>query len=161
MLAEKLAARYRTIWVPEYAREFLSDTGGKYKREDLVLILRGQLEKEKEALPKARRFLFCDTGPLVIKIWSEVKFGMADPEIEHAFHTHRYDLYLLTFPDLPWQPDPLRESRNKLPELFEIYKKTLSDARFPFRIVRGEGEDRLNNAIRIIEEYFTGRKPEN
>ena len=36
MLCEKLAAHYNTIWVKEYAREFLLKNGNAYTQEDLL-----------------------------------------------------------------------------------------------------------------------------
>ncbi len=42
-LCEKLADHYNTLWVPEYAREYLEKHGPEYTYEDLYDIAAGQL----------------------------------------------------------------------------------------------------------------------
>jgi nicotinamide riboside kinase len=50
LLCEKLAAHYNTIWVEEYAREFLLKNGNAYTQEDLLTIAKGQIQNEENAL---------------------------------------------------------------------------------------------------------------
>ena len=40
-LAKQLAEHYKTVWVPEFSREFLEQTNGKYTEKDLVTIFKG------------------------------------------------------------------------------------------------------------------------
>ena len=61
MLAAQLAAHYHTVWVPEYAREYLALLGKPYEEEDIVVIAQGQLLSEETQLKNAGHFLFCDT----------------------------------------------------------------------------------------------------
>jgi nicotinamide riboside kinase len=49
-LCEKLAAHYNTIWVQEYAREFLLKNGNAYTQHDLLTIAKGQIENEEKAI---------------------------------------------------------------------------------------------------------------
>ncbi|MEI7489890.1 MAG: ATP-binding protein [Bacteroidota bacterium] len=154
MLAGQLAVQYGTVWVPEYAREYLELNGPAYREEDILAIARGQLERETEALRKASGFIFCDTEFVVTKIWSEVKYGRCHPWISGQVERHVYDLYLLCDIDLPWEFDPLREHPGRRKELFELYCNELTARGFPFFIVRGYGRDRLSNAISIINEQF-------
>ena len=153
MLAAQLAAHYHTVWVPEYAREYLALLGKPYEEEDIVLIAQGQLLSEESQLKNAGHFLFCDTELLVTKIWSEVKYKRCDPWILNTVATHRYDLYLLCDIDLPWQYDPLREHPHERQYLFDLYLNELNNRMFPFAVVRGTGPDRLANAIKIIESH--------
>ena len=50
ILCEKLAAHYNTIWVEEYAREFLLKNGNAYTQEDLLIIAKGQIKNEEKAI---------------------------------------------------------------------------------------------------------------
>ena len=50
MLCEKLASHFNTLWVPEYAREYLIDNGNNYTIEDLQKIAKGQIENEEKKL---------------------------------------------------------------------------------------------------------------
>ena len=47
-LCEALARHYQTAWVPEYAREYLTQYGTDYRVEDLLLIACGQLDIEEQ-----------------------------------------------------------------------------------------------------------------
>ncbi len=154
ILSESLARHFKTQWVPEYAREYLALLETQYKQSDILEIAKGQLCAEEEHKTYANNFLFCDTDLLVTKIWSEVKYGNCDEWILQQLVNHSYDLFLLCDIDLPWAPDPLREHPNFRKELFDIYLKNLKLYKFPFAIVRGTGIDRMNNAIKIIDEYF-------
>ena len=71
-LCKDLAAHYKTLWVPEFARVFLQDKWDKKKeactREDLITIAQGQIRAENAALSKTNKILFCDTNVLVTQI---------------------------------------------------------------------------------------------
>ena len=153
MLAEQLAAHYHTVWVPEYAREYLELLGEPYEERDILSIARGQLLSETSKQILAKNFLFCDTELLVTKIWSEVKYGRCHPWIPENIVKHHYDLYLLCDIDLPWEYDPLREHPDQRQYLFDLYYNELKIRNYPFDVVRGTGPDRLKNALKIIEDF--------
>src|SRR5690606_1258045 len=98
-----------TVWVPEYAREYLLNLSRNYQQKDLYEIAEGQMEAENNALEQANRFLFCDTDLYVIKVWSEHKYNACDYRVLQEIAVRNYDLYLLTDIDIPWIYDPLRE----------------------------------------------------
>ena len=150
-LAENLAAHYHTVWVPEFAREYLEDLGKPYEKEDIVRIAAGQLEREEVKAQSASGYLFCDTEMLVTKIWSDVKYGECDQWILNQLESHRYDLYLLCDIGLPWEYDPLREHPEMRQYLFDTYLQELTSRNLPFHVVRGSGQARLQNAVRFIE----------
>jgi NadR type nicotinamide-nucleotide adenylyltransferase len=143
-LARRLAELHGTAWVPEYAREYLENLGRPYEESDLLEIARGQLEREERAKAKAEKFLFCDTGMLVLKVWSEVKYGNCHPWILEQLQSGRYDFFLLCAPDIPWEPDPLRENPDGRHFLYGIYKKELKRLSLPFVEVSGDVEERLS-----------------
>ena len=74
-LAAQLAAHYGTSFAPEFAREYLAQSGPHYTPEDLEEIARGQLAAEERAAATAHGVVFCDSDLLVIKIWFEHSFG--------------------------------------------------------------------------------------
>jgi len=149
-LAKSLAKHFKTVWVEEYAREYLMASNGSYEQRDLLQIAAGQLELIKARSKNARDLIFLDTDLLVIKIWSEFKYQNCDPWIEQQLEMNRADLYLLTDFDIPYEYDPLRESPNKRGELFEIYKNSLEESGSNFQIVKGDHSDRLDQAIGYI-----------
>lgn len=152
-LAAGLAAHYHAAWVPEYAREYLAALGRPYEEEDVVKIARGQLASERLAMKKAGSWLFCDTELLVTKIWSEVKYGRCHPWITGNLEKPGYGIYLLCDIDLPWEYDPLREHPDRRKFLFDLYFNELNSRGWPFAVIRGQGSDRLGNAIGILENF--------
>lgn len=153
-LAQALAGHYRTVWVKEYAREYLQGLGRKYVYKDIVEIAKGQFDREQQAAITTDGMLFCDTDLLVCKIWSLFKFGKVDPWIQNKAREHRYDLYLLCDIDLPWADDPMREHPQSRQELFDLYLHELKNMGARFEIVTGLGKDRSDNAISIIDRTF-------
>ena len=98
-LAQALAARYGTRWVPEYLREFV-DVHARVPREDA-------LARD----TRARHYLFCDTTPLMTAVYSRVYWGRVPHELLALEAAHDYAFTLVAAPDLPWVPDGLqRES---------------------------------------------------
>ena len=153
MLAEQLATHFQTVWVPEYAREYLEFLGKPYEEHDILLIAQGQLLSEKSGLRQAHDYLFCDTELLVTKIWSEVKYHRCNPWILENITDQHFDLYLLCDIDLPWQYDPLREHPDQRQYLFDLYYHELKTRNFPFAVVQGTGPARFENAVQIINKF--------
>jgi NadR type nicotinamide-nucleotide adenylyltransferase len=151
-LAEKLSRHFNTVWVPEYARLYLTEKNGVYRYEDILEIAKGQKREEQLLLNKANRYLFTDTEPIVTKIWSEVVFGKCDPWIIQEIQTNPYDLYLLCYPDLPWEPDPLRENPDDRERLFDYYVEELEKYNLPFEVIKGQGEQRFMKALSAIQK---------
>ena len=183
-LCEGLAAHYGTLWVPEYAREFLLQNGTHYTYNDLLTIAQGQQAlEEKSSAQLAERSqtsaienpkseirnlsttnyqlpttpLIIDTNQYVMKVWSEVVFGTCHPWILKQAAISNYNLYLLCNVDLPWVQDGLREQPD--PEmrrrLFLEYKDILVNDGTPWAVISGSGEERLSNAINIINHHLT------
>jgi len=129
-------------------------SAGKYNYDDLLKIARGQVRSEHAVEPLAERILFSDTELLVIKIWSEVKFGKCHPWIEEHLRKQTYDLYLLMNIDLPWEFDPLRENPENREFLFELYKSKLETLGVNYRIISGVGEERFQQAKSVIDQLM-------
>ena len=153
-LAQFLATHYNTSWVPEYARNYIDNLVRPYNVDDLTVIAHGQMRLEEEYVRDANGILFCDTTLLVIKIWSEFKYGNCDPFIIETIKDRKYDLYLLTYVDIPWQEDPLREHPDKREELYEIYLNELKNLSTPFVEIRGDRSQRKKTAIEAIDRLL-------
>jgi len=153
-LAKGLADHYNTIWVPEYAREYLGNLDRPYSEMDLLKIAQGQLALENSLQKEAHEFTFCDTELLVIKIWSEYKYGKAHPFIHENLSKNPYDLYLLMDIDLPWEYDPQREHPDKRRFFFDWYEKELKRLNANYYVVRGSSQKRMENAVKIVDAFF-------
>ncbi|MDF9794771.1 NadR type nicotinamide-nucleotide adenylyltransferase [Catalinimonas alkaloidigena] len=150
-LSRTLAEKFNTLWVPEYARDYINQLHRPYEESDLLEIARGQLAREDEYAQQTRQIYFCDTSLEVIKIWSEFKFKRCHPWILEQHQKRKADFYLLCAPDLPWEDDPQRENPDDREELFEIYQQELSGE--PVQEVWGGEGKRLQaaeEAIRVL-----------
>ena len=154
-LAERLAKHFNVAYIPEYSRTYLENFEGKYTENDVVEIAKAQHNLIIEEEKKNPEILIADTEIIVCKIWIEYVFKHPNEMTEDLLRRQNFDLYLLCDIDLPWVYDPLRENPNieERKELFEIYKNTLTNMNVPFGVVRGSDEERVNNALEIINQY--------
>jgi len=150
-LAQSLAAIYKVVWVREFAREYLNNKEG-YTESDLMKIALGQKRAEEIVWAQNPKYAFSDTGIEVIQIWSEVKYGRVDPQINKLLKLGTYDLILLCKPNIPWQYDKLREHPVLRNELFQMYVDRLIEHQVDFEIVDAPLEERLNQANKWIKE---------
>jgi nicotinamide riboside kinase len=135
------------LLVPEVAREYLTQKGPNYHYTFHDVEAIGKLQKQaiQEAFDSEFGYVICDTEMLVIKIWMEVVFGEVSSEVNQSYEDQQFDVVFLCYPDLIWEPDPLRENPNNREELFEIYEKELKNSGKPFFIIRGA--ERLELAL--------------
>jgi NadR type nicotinamide-nucleotide adenylyltransferase len=155
-LAQELADHFGCLWVPEFAREYLEKLNRSYTFDDLFKIAKGQIDLENELSQGSKELLVCDTDLNVIKIWSEHKYGKVHPWIEDQIKMRKYDLYLLTDIDIPWQDDPQREHPDPAMRLyfFNLYRRILEGSGLPFCIISGNEIDRKKTAIEIVKKSF-------
>lgn len=154
-LARELAARFQTVYVYEYAREYVENLSRPYNYQDVVHIARKQLLLEKEMLGKARGILFYDTHLEITRIWFTEVFKKYPGWIDEAFSGSGIDLFLLCYPDIPWIADPVRENPGeKRLELFGKYLSEIRNFGFPVTVIKGLDEYRLFNATEAVIAAF-------
>jgi len=152
-LTQGLAAHFRAPFVPEYARVYLElIKKPPYLQADILTIAKAQVAWEDYYLRQADRFVFYDTGLLVLKVWSEFKYGHCDPWILEQLAQRSYDLYFLCGIDVPWEYDPLRESQADREKLYEIFKNELEVLNCEIIELKGTVQARLNKAISAINQ---------
>jgi len=155
-LSAALAEELQTVWVAEYAREYLEQLNMPYTKDDLTEIAKGQLKQEDELAEQANRCLICDTDLHVIKVWSEAKYNSCDRYITEQIATRQYDMYLLTYIDTEWEDDPLRE--HPAPEertyFYNIYRDIVQNSNLPWADIRGAHEERLKTALYAIKRHI-------
>ena len=155
-MAQLLAAAYDTTWVPEQARGYLTALGRAYTEADLCMIAERQLRVRDMRARRAKGYLFCDTDMLVLKIWSLVKYGRVDPFIEEALRARAPAAYLLCKPDIPWEPDPLRESAGERDYLYDLYRSELESMRVPYLVVEGTVKERIAQVQQFLLNISAG-----
>lgn len=149
-LAAQLASYYNCLWVPEYAREYLTQLNKPYAKEDVEHIARMQMEYEDVLEIESPRMLICDTNLLVIKIWMEHKYGKCPKWIDEEIKKRKYALHLLTSPDIPYEEDPLREHPHLGLYFFEKFESLLQSLKLTYCVISGKYQQRLRKAIEAI-----------
>ncbi len=182
-LCKQLADHYKTLWVPEFAREYLEKHGTDYTYEDLLIIAKGQIALEAEytkteienrkseirikfnppsisypePVKEHRSLLFIDTDMYVMKVWCEFAFDKCPNWILNQIATSKYDMYLLCSVDLPWIKDELREypDLETRNKLYHYYKDLMINQSAPWIDISGDYEQRLQKAIAHINALVT------
>lgn len=155
-LCELLAQHYRTVFVPEYARQYFERHDiSKYELSDLVLIAKEQLALEKSMLSKAQGFLFYDTTLITIKIWAQHRFKTVPKIISESIKADDYDYYLLSNNDVEWVKDPQRFDEDIRDYLFDLNERELQKLNVHYNIISGVGEQRFLNTLQLIENHFS------
>lgn len=152
-LAPALAARYDTLWVPEYLREFVETRQRVPHEEDQFGIACTQRAREDAmaASSDARRFLFCDTTPLMTAVYSRIYWGRVPPELLALEAEHDYALTLVAGLDLPWVPDGLqRESEAVRQQVHECLLAVLRERGIPFTLVEGDLPRRMRQVEALL-----------
>lgn len=154
-ISAELANHYNTVWVPEFARGYCAALTEPCTWQDEINMFRGQLELEKQMLPKANKILICDTTFITVKIWSDHMFGESPQEVIDELPKHPYDLYLLMNIDLVWQEDPLRDFPHLREHFMEVWHKELKALNANYHLISGSDTERLENAIKVIDENIS------
>ncbi len=162
-LSQQLARHYNTVWVPEYAREYLQNKWNNERKtcepKDLLPIAEGQIKLENELTTKATDVLICDTDLLETKVYSEAYYlGYCDSELEKYALQNTYDLYFLTYIDVPWEKDDLRDKPNEREQMFACFKNALEKYNRPYVLLKGDKKTRLQEAVKHIDNLLKAKK---
>ena len=134
-LANYLAHRYNGVLVPEYAREYMEKLAPTYEYtyDDVVAIAKQQVEQLESLADDLQIF---DTELIITKVWFMHKYGECPDFVEQELHKYPMDVYLLCYPDMPWEPDPVRENPNIREYLFDWYEREIQALGIPYYIIR-------------------------
>lgn len=155
-LVRDLAQNFGFPYTEEYAVEYLDQFGPDYQYSDLLNIAKGQHKKEMQLLKKSGPPILCDTSMLVLKIWSEYRFGRCHDYIKKKLNQRKGELFLLCYPDLPWVNGPYRENPNDQVQLFQLYLNWLEGNATAFFVVKGKGFERTESAVNYLKNQING-----
>jgi NadR type nicotinamide-nucleotide adenylyltransferase len=161
-LSKQLARHYNSVWVREYAREYLQDKWNDERKtceaKDLLPIAKGQMKLENESAQKTNSVLICDTDLLETKVYSEAYYsGTCDPILEKYAIENSYDLYLLTYIDTPWEADDLRDKPTERERMFNAFEEALIKYKKPYVLLKGGKVERLKKAVKHIDELLKNK----
>ncbi len=156
-IARRMADEYKTVWMPEYGREYWekNQVNRKLSPEQLVEIAEGHLQRENECLYQADQYLFTDTNAITTFMFSLYYHqSVHEKLIEMAnLAQSRYDLVFLCDVDIPYDDTRDRSgdvSRNIL------QKQIIGDLlarKIPFIVLNGNLETRVAKIKKILSEF--------
>ncbi len=150
VLARNLAEYYRGDWVPEFARTFIEQLDREYSFEDVKKIAKKIVEEYNKQIDNPNPVFF-DTEMIITKVWFDVVFKKQPKEMQAWLKQLDFDAFLLLYPDLPWEPDPVRENGGEMRKvLFDRYRKEIDKLHKPLAVVSGEGATRIYNAVKEL-----------
>jgi HTH-type transcriptional regulator, transcriptional repressor of NAD biosynthesis genes len=155
-LAAALAEHYRTVWVPEYGREY---TYIKVERGDFdtwtpdefVLIANEQNTLEDKLAREANRVLICDTDAFATTIWHRRYVGERHPAVEAIAAPRKYALYLLPDIKTPFVQDGVRDGEHIREWMQGVFVQELERLGKPYAHIAGTHEQRMVQAIKLID----------
>ena len=132
-LARYLAKRYHGIYISERARTYVEQKGSTDVSWDELCGLAREQIAEMRSLNEA---VFERSS--LSKVWFDYAFGAVPEWLEQALKAYPMDVYLLTYPDLPWVPDPARSNGSDeiRMELFRRYEAEIQALDIPYYIIR-------------------------
>ncbi len=155
-LCADLSAYFQTATLPEYARVYLESNGAGYTYQDVLNMIRGQLESERNFVEEneGSPFIILDTNYLTFKVWIQEKYKREEPLIEELLKVDDYTHYLLCDVDIPWKHDALREHPNPQDRrrLLSAYWSILEINKLPFSVLKGTRQQRLEIAKNIVNK---------
>jgi HTH-type transcriptional repressor of NAD biosynthesis genes len=148
----QLAAHYKTNYVPEVAREILSDHKVVY--EDISVIAEAHANRIIEEEKMSNRLLFVDSDILTTMFYSKYYFGKVPEFPPWVWSANVYDLYFMFDIDTPWVDDPQRDSKNFREEHKAIFRKILEERNIDYVLISGSWEERFEGSVRAVEERW-------
>ncbi len=164
-LVNELKKRGHSVeWAKEYARDFILEQGAPKGIEDQLLIVQGQIKKEKEAESKNPRFIVCDGTPFICYIYcflhrpkEEERLSSYNKILEEIWREvedgiYNYDYVFFLPPEISFKEDGVRIYAEKVNKISDQIKDFLISKKIEHFEIRGPLEERANQVFKIIFE---------
>lgn len=155
-LAAALAARFDAPWVPEASRRFVETVSSMLSAETVEPIARLAMQLDDAAAAAAPPLLFLDTDLVSTVVYARHYYGATPAWIASEARARRGDLYLLCLPDLPWEPDGVRDRPAARGLLLAEFREALGTLGAPVVEIAGTGTARTDAAVRAVEALLRG-----
>ena len=149
----------RAVAVPEKLREWCDEHGRTPAAHEQVQIASAQADR---IFSLDDSWVFADTTPLMTAVYSDHLFQ--DPSM-YPFALEkqaRFDVNLVMGLDVAWTADGIqRDGAHVREPVDSLIRKALTQANLPFKVIYGQGDVRLNNALMALREALSKRFPDN
>lgn len=158
-LAKALAEHYKAPWVPEYGRlysEGLVYNGSKWEDKDFTHIAKVQQRLEQRMATKSNGLVICDTNATATQLWQERYLGNISQDVADIAEKDIVHYYLLTGDEIPFVQDGTRDGEHIRHDMHQSFIKMLKTKDVPFALIQGPKDQRLTQAIQLIDTYIEG-----
>ncbi len=156
-LAKALAQNYQTPWVPEFGRLYSEGrlwVPAIWEDGEFEYIAGVQNAMEDRLALVANKIMFCDTNAFATTIWQERYLTRMTDGVRNLTKDRRYDLYILTDIDVPYEQDGTRENEHLRPGMHQRFIEELEKQDVPYILLSGDLQHRLDNVIKICDEML-------
>ena len=155
-LARMLAARYETVWNPEYGRPYTQigrPAGAPWTSWEFTHIARIHCWYEDFLAGLANRVLFSDTDAFTTAVFHEVYLGAPATGFEELV-ARRYDLLVVCGLDVPWRHDGVREFERQRRWMHERYLQHARSSGSPWVLAEGSPAERLRSVAEAVDRLL-------
>lgn len=156
-LAQTMAERHHTVWMPEYGAEYwLEHHVDRRITLDQFEEIAPEHNRREDALTlQSRKYLFCDTNPITTYLFAKDYHGIAGPVLTRlAMEAEkRYDLFFLCETDIPYADTWDRSGDQKRSWFQDQIVSDLAERRVPFFRVGGTLEERVSQVNEVLRQH--------
>lgn len=158
-LAQALAKKYQTAWVPEYGRTYCegkmhSVNWNDWQTAEFCHIASSQNRMEEKLAKVANKLLICDTDSFATCLWHERYMNFWSPEVEKIAGAAQHEYYLLTDIDIPFVQDGTRDGEHIRSKMHQRFIEELNKRGKSYIVLSGNRQHRLKKASKFIERIF-------
>lgn len=156
-LARSLAETRKTVWMPEYGRDYWesNQVDRRLSPEQLVELAEEHLEREDKLLIEADRHLFTDTNALTTYIFALYYHNSAHPELAELAREaqSRYDLVFVCDTDIPYDDTWDRSGDTNRAVFQKMVLADLAWRNIPYYVLSGTLEERIETVNRVLGNF--------
>jgi NadR type nicotinamide-nucleotide adenylyltransferase len=152
-LAKALAERLKTVWAPEFGRQYweakmAAPEGAEWQTEEFMFIAEQQNKLEDELAKRCNKVLACDTDSFATSLWHERYMGFMSEKVDALSSGRNYSLYLLAGDEIPFVQDGTRDGEHIRHDMQKRFSDELVKRGKPFLLLSGSPEQRLDAALK-------------
>lgn len=157
-LCQSLSLRLQGLSFEEPLRNWVQAHGKPPTSSEQPTLIQIQKDIEacyaEQAQRDRRRWVFCDSAPLVTAVYSQVYFNDSSLlAVALSHHRQHYGFTLLCDCDLPWQEDPgQRDGLDVQQQTHRLLVQTMQAYGLPYFLIQGQGHRRAL----LAEQFITG-----
>lgn len=156
-LAEALARRHKTTFVPEYGRTYWEchQIDRRLSLHAFDEIADGHLESEEQAFQEANKYCFIDTNAITTYMFSLDYHGTATPHLTRLaqLNAQRYDLFFLCEDDIPYDDTWDRSGDSKRHVFQRQIVADLEIRRIPYIRLSGTLDERMDKVDQVLVKF--------